>query len=384
MNHPQNLSPVSNGGVFYWQHCYYWGNFISPVAKPPAGSSLLFGVLADSGRIKQRKNGSYRMVLKGVDEIDWFTDRPDRVAGDWSPKKLVRKWDSLFGDVEPNAQATFSAPLWEESEDIEKGFLSMSVVGSKRELVTFEMFKPRLNDSNQTLSFKVRGVGKKNKDLLTGLRNEKLSDASLFIDDASAPEPNIPLPQPAPASTNPESGSIEDLSFRLEIALAVDPVRLSYANMSQMNLRGFDFRGAYLNGADLTGADLTNAYLQGAYMKDAILTGANMEYATTYPPFGEVMRRNYEAQATSYRDSLGPLDLRNASLKNADLSHSTLLGVLFNDADLSGANLTSASLWQSNFSDANLQDVIWSNTTCPDGTKNSGTSPCTAEQLLLA
>ena len=47
------------------------------MAKPPAGSSLLFGALADSGRIKQRKNGSYRMVLDGVDEFDWFTDRKE-------------------------------------------------------------------------------------------------------------------------------------------------------------------------------------------------------------------------------------------------------------------------------------------------------------------
>ena len=61
------------------------------MTKPPAGSSLLFGALADSGRIKQRENGNYRMVLKGIDEIDWFTDRPDRVAGEWTPKKLVNK-----------------------------------------------------------------------------------------------------------------------------------------------------------------------------------------------------------------------------------------------------------------------------------------------------
>ena len=99
------------------------------MAQPPAGSSLLFGALADSGRIKQRKNGSYRMVLKGVDEVNWFTDRPDRFAGEWSPKKLVKKWEGLFGDVEPNAQATFE-------------------VGNKRKLVTFEMFKPTLSDSN--------------------------------------------------------------------------------------------------------------------------------------------------------------------------------------------------------------------------------------------
>ena len=69
------------------------------MAKPPAGSSLLFGALADFGRIKQGKHGGYRMVLKGVDEIDWFTDRPDRVAGEWSTKKLVKKWDGLFLDV---------------------------------------------------------------------------------------------------------------------------------------------------------------------------------------------------------------------------------------------------------------------------------------------
>ena len=121
------------------------GNLFQPLlAKPPAGSSLLFGALADSGRIKQRKNGSYRMVLKGVDEIDWFTDRPDRVAGEWSPKKLVNKWDGLFADSEPNAQATFE-------------------MGSKRELVTFEMFKPKLSGSNNTLSFNLAVLARRIK-----------------------------------------------------------------------------------------------------------------------------------------------------------------------------------------------------------------------------
>jgi len=78
------------------------------MTKPPAGSSLLFGAFALSGRIKQRKEGSYRMVLKGVDEISWFTDRPNRVAGEWSPEKLVKGWDVLFSDGAPNAQTAFS------------------------------------------------------------------------------------------------------------------------------------------------------------------------------------------------------------------------------------------------------------------------------------
>ena len=95
------------------------------MAKPPAGSSLLFGALADSGRIKQRKNGSYKMVLKGVDEIDWFTDRPDRVEGTWRTQKLIRKWDKYFASSEPNAQAGFKAD-------------------KEQEMVTFEMLKPRM------------------------------------------------------------------------------------------------------------------------------------------------------------------------------------------------------------------------------------------------
>ncbi len=44
---------------------------------------MLFEALADSGRIKYRKNGSYRMVLEGGDELDWFTDRPEREASSW-------------------------------------------------------------------------------------------------------------------------------------------------------------------------------------------------------------------------------------------------------------------------------------------------------------
>ena len=79
------------------------------MTKPPAGSSLLFGALADSGRIKQRKKGGYRIVLEGVDEIDWFTDRPDRVEGNWRPQKLMRKWDKYFARSEPNAQVETQA-----------------------------------------------------------------------------------------------------------------------------------------------------------------------------------------------------------------------------------------------------------------------------------
>ena len=140
-------------------------SFNTPVAKPPAGSTLLFDALADAGRIKPGKNGGYRMLLKGVDEIDWFTDRPDRVAGTWSPERLVKKWDGLFGDVEPNAQATFE-------------------VGGKRKLMSFEMFKPFLNKKGNKLNFDIKGIGSTKAKKLESFVGRNVNDISLFIDSA--------------------------------------------------------------------------------------------------------------------------------------------------------------------------------------------------------
>ena len=177
------------------------------MAKPPAGSSLLFAALADSGRIKERKNGSYRMVLKGVDEIDWFTDRPDRVAGEWSPKKLVKKWDCLFGGVEPNAQMSYT---W-------KSFIDFAGPIEGRGNISFEMFKPTASKRGNKLTFNVKGIGKKNKEIIAGLADDDVYDVSLFIDDAT----NI-LPECLP-----------------------------------------DCRGEHLVNANLTGADFTSATLDG-------------------------------------------------------------------------------------------------------------------------
>ncbi len=138
------------------------------MTQPPAGSSLLFGALADSGHIKQRKNGSYRMVLKGVDEIDWFTDRPFRSEGLWKPQKLIRQWDSFFETSDPNAQASFK-------------------VGEERDLITFEMFKPKYNNKEQRLSFKIDAeiINSRENDIVTGLKSKDLEEVTLFIDDAA-------------------------------------------------------------------------------------------------------------------------------------------------------------------------------------------------------
>ena len=142
------------------------------MAKISPGAPLFFGALADSGRIRQRKNGSYKMVLKGVDEINWFTDRPDRVEGKWKPRQLQRKWNSYFANGEPNAQAGFKAD-------------------DEQEMVAFEMFKPKIKKGK--MIFNIKSISDSGEDKLTGLQDIELSDISLFIDDANTPEapPNM-------------------------------------------------------------------------------------------------------------------------------------------------------------------------------------------------
>ena len=276
------------------------------MANPPAGSSLLFGALADSGQIKQRKNGSYRMVLKGVVEIDWFTDRPNRYEGLWKPQKLIRQWDSLFKTSDPNAQASFK-------------------IGKERDLITFEMFKPKYNRKNQRLSFKVDAgiVNNRESDLLTGLKNKDLAEVSLFIDDATLG-----------ATASSPSSWVEKAILRTPPS--AEGWDLSGADLTNANL----YLGTLVN-ANLTNANLTEANLTEAYLSGANLSGANLTYA----------RMHF------------------ANLTNANLN---------------GANLTNANLTRANLNGADLTDALWRDTTCPDNTMNSGTSPCTAEQLNLA
>ena len=280
------------------------------------------------------------MVLEGVDEIDWFTDRPFRSEGLWKPQKLIRQWELFFETSEPNAQASFK-------------------VGEERELITFEMFKPKFNNKKQRLSFKIDAeiINNRESDLVTGLKGKALDEVTLFIDDAN---------------TSEVSTTWQD---ELNIGL-VQSVGKDHADLSRRNLMN-----AVLTKADLTNASLINANLTDANLKDAELTNANLNGANL-------------TRASLKQAGLTNADLSDANLTDADLTSALLTGARLRNADLTlaklwyadltGASLFGADLTGASLFDANLTDVSWGNTTCPDGTKNDGTSPCTAEQLILA
>jgi len=125
-------------------------------------------------------------------------------------------------------------------------------------------------------------------------------------------------------------------------------VNISDANLTNMNLNGVDFDSDDLAGAILTGANMTGAKIDGAVSN---LTAANLS----------------DANLTD-ADISGGNNFTGANLIGANLTSANLGGDDLTDADLSGATGTGT---------ATLTGVIWSNTTCPDGTisNTNGTSP---------
>ena len=236
------------------------------MAKPPAGSSLLFGALADSGRIKERKNGSYRMVLDGVDGINWFTDRPYRSEGIWSARKLVRGWGQLFGKIQPNSQATFKQ-------------------ASVDKLLTFEMYKPVLARNGESMHFRIKPISARGKKILSNAKNGRLKEVSLFIDDATTTSDD----------DSQNKSRIRGYGNPSEVFVGA---RLPSADLSQARFKGGSFQGAQLVNANLEeteffdtvmlGSDLSGSNIGRAVFDGVNLTNANLSDVYGNPLFIDV------------------------------------------------------------------------------------------------
>ena len=295
------------------------------MSQTPYGASLLFGAQSAKAVFDADSDsgGNPKLTLEDVKRVAWFTDRPYRETGSWKPQRLVREWKTLFGSTEPNAIAGFS-------------------VGDIRSMVAFEMFKPRWNNKSNDLSFRLEPLDGRQKDAITGLDKIQLSDISLFIDDTVSNQPPW------------------------------------YPNGQNMNFTGVDFSGMDLSSASMENSILTNTNLQNT----------NLYEANLFATYGT----GIAGSNASFENAV----LWTANLSNSDFSGSNFMnanaqGVGFNSSNLSSTNFQKAILRQANFINANLTGAnftgasisgaqfygaTWGNTTCTDGTVNSGTSPC--------
>ena len=165
--------------------------------------------------------------------------------------------------------------------------------------------------------------------------------------------------------------------------------KLSNANLKDAYFVDVSLAGAQLNNANLAGAVLTGANLTSATLSNSNLNDANFE------------------NANLTKANLTLVNLNGANLTLVDLNGANLTGAILTDADLTsgtleGANLTLVNLSGANLSSANLSDaslalvdlaganlsgatltgatglkattlktVVWSNTTCADGTNSN-------------
>jgi len=128
------------------------------------------------------------------------------------------------------------------------------------------------------------------------------------------------------------------------------------ANLTDANLSSSNLTGANLTGANLTGANLAGSNLKGANFTTAILAGASLTGASL-------------TSAVLIQANLTGANLSSSNLAGANLTGSDLAGASLAGGDLKGANLTTANLkGATQLNTATLTGVIWSTTTCPDGT----------------
>jgi phospholipase C len=123
------------------------------------------------------------------------------------------------------------------------------------------------------------------------------------------------------ATVDGSEGAAFDLAGLFDFKNELPAVQLS-PGTGQINLANAHLQGRDLKGSNFSGADLSGAALQG-------------------------------------------VNLKGAFLENANLQGASLQGVNLQGADLTGANLSGAHL-----QGTNTKGVVWSNTTCPDGTNS--------------
>ena len=134
-------------------------------------------------------------------------------------------------------------------------------------------------------------------------------------------------------------------------------------------LTGGHFTSSDFTGAEFMGATITNVAFNKSNFTNAVITGSNLTGAdfangilTCIQSGGDTVVNHMVTWPTTkwfFRNGyiIGP--------------GACLTGAALNGADLTGANLTGTNLTDSDLSGATLTAVIWSNTTCPDGTNSN-------------
>jgi len=149
------------------------------------------------------------------------------------------------------------------------------------------------------------------------------------------------------------------------------------ADISNFNLTGVNLTGTHFAFVNATGTNFTNANLTQTIWPSTDLTGANLTNADmTGATLDGIHAINLSGCPANLPAGYACIDSAlvgpQVSLASANLSGANLSGV-----DVSGALFANANLNNADFTGATLNNVVWSQTTCPDGSvsNTNGSSP---------
>ena len=163
---------------------------------------------------------------------------------------------------------------------------------------------------------------------------------------------------------------------------------LSNAHLARANLGDTASGGgspAFLTGANLEGANLAGTNLRNAGLRNTNLNHASLAGAKLYRVISGGIVGTPKSLPTSWSLVNGFLIGPGAALLYSDLSGANLVGAFMMDdqlvgTDLNGADLGGADLFGSAMDGVNLTgadlvgavlgNILWTNTTCPDGTNS--------------
>ena len=65
------------------------------------GYGLRFDWTTNKSVIKNTKDGKHKIIMHGIDMINWENNTADNSDGTWTPKKFSDSWNNYYGIHEP-------------------------------------------------------------------------------------------------------------------------------------------------------------------------------------------------------------------------------------------------------------------------------------------
>ena len=133
------------------------------MTKPPSDAPVLFDVQSESSTIKQGKDGSYKLVMEGVEKVHWETDDAEAKEGYYGAKKYAKSYDTYYGkDAEVSAYETFT------------------LADGSKEKCKFTITDVKYNQKSNKLVYDITPKNKKQADKITGIEGEAQAESAVY------------------------------------------------------------------------------------------------------------------------------------------------------------------------------------------------------------